>query len=284
MIVYKTLNLCTRKNITGYSDFTKALTGEKRLLNYTINNIINIFLFISFLVMVAGFGTFFRQEFQIPNIVGGLVIIILCIIVFMKGIEGIEKINFILIPFIIIAICILKNKAGDMEFESLIIEKNSLWLIRSVLYSSYNSIILVPILINLSKKIKTKKSILKICVGTFLITLALSFSIFSIIQNNYNKALLAPMPLLSISADYGNRYIYRIVILTAIFTTAIASGYSLLKNLAKNKKQYIYLICGISIIALLLSPIGFGKLLDLLYPILGYLGLIQILLILINFS
>ena len=233
--------------------------------------------------MVAGFGTFFKQEFEIPNIIGALIIIALAITVFRKGIDGVEKINFILIPFIIIAICFLKHKTGAIELKDLIPSEKTSWLIKSILYASYNSIILIPILINLNKKINKKRDAIKISMGTFAITSVLSISIFSIIQKNYVEIINAPMPLITIAGSYGKiyKYIYSFVILTAIFTTAISSGYSLLKNLAKNKKQYIILTYIISVIAIILSPIGFGKLLDLLYPILGYLGLMQIFILMI---
>lgn len=228
--------------------------------------------------MVAGFGTFFKQEFGISNILGALIIITFSIIVFKKGIEGIEKINFILIPFIIFTILFLKYKTSSINFYYLEHTKNFSWLIKSILYASYNSIILIPILINLKNKINTKKEIFKICIGTFLITLLLSVSIFLLIQKNYYDLIYTQMPLITVAGRFGTKYklVYSIVILTAIFTTAISSGYIFLKNVSKDKKQYKHFIYIISIIALILSPIGFGTLLDLLYPILGYLGLIQI--------
>lgn len=78
--------------------------------------------------------------------------------------------------------------------------------------------------------------------------------------------------------NFGNffRYIYGFAILSAILTTAISAGYSLLKNISKTKKQYVVFSIFICIISLFFSTLGFSNLLNILYPILGYLGLFQI--------
>ena len=70
-----------------------------------------------------------------------------------------------------------------------------------------------------------------------------------------------------------NEYMDSIIII-AIFTSAIASGYGFLKNVTQEKyKKTMFLICFSSI---LIAPLGFSKLVNLLYPIFGILGLVQI--------
>lgn len=84
------------------------------------------------------------------------------------------------------------------------------------------------------------------------------------------------LPIIEITKQFGNIYsvIYGIIILIAIFTTAISSGYGFLKNLPKEKYNIATLfICASSI---LIVPIGFSKLVGLLYPIFGVLGIMQI--------
>lgn len=70
--------------------------------------------------------------------------------------------------------------------------------------------------------------------------------------------------------------IYGIIILISIFTTAMSLGMSFLKNVTKKQKSYnliAILICASSII---FSKIGFSNLVNLFYPVLGLLGLLQI--------
>lgn len=78
----------------------------------------------------------------------------------------------------------------------------------------------------------------------------------------------------------GYKYFYGLIILGAIITTEISSGYGFLNNISKSKNKYkLYnkIICAFSIP---ISLIGFSNLVNNLYPIFGILGLVQIFLIL----
>ena len=68
-IIYKALNIILKNNINNYKDFFKVIckkNSKKRYLNsyFIINFIINVFLFFSFSIMVAGFGAFLTQKFR----------------------------------------------------------------------------------------------------------------------------------------------------------------------------------------------------------------------------
>ena len=68
-------------------------------------------------------------------------------------------------------------------------------------------------------------------------------------------------------------------ILGSIFTTAVSLGTSFLQNTAKNKRSYPQIALIMCITSVLVSQIGFSNLIENLYPIFGYLGLIQIFMI-----
>ena len=65
--------------------------------------------------------------------------------------------------------------------------------------------------------------------------------------------------------------------MSSIFTTSISLGISFLQNVSKNKKSYTQIAVIMCIIAVFISQLGFANLVNLLYPIFGYLGIIQIL-------
>ena len=160
IIIYKTFKINIEKDINTYNQFIERIIPNKlkqnKILLFTINNIINIFLLISFNVMVAGFSTFFMQEFSVSKIIGSIIIAIISYIVFIKNIDGIIKINTYLIPTILILILYLGikkiNTLGIMQTET-----NMYWFVSSILYASYNSICLIPILVSLKEFVKTKK-------------------------------------------------------------------------------------------------------------------------------
>ena len=73
--------------------------------------------------------------------------------------------------------------------------------------------------------------------------------------------------------------VYGMIILISIFTTAISLGMSFLKNVSINKKSYNVLAVLICASAVIFSNIGFSNLVNMMYPILGCLGLLQLILI-----
>lgn len=161
IIIYKTFKISLNKKQNTYQEFLIDMMPQKlknnKILIYTISNIINLFLLISFNIMVAGFATYFFQELSFPKIIGGVVISIVSFITFYKGINGVIKINTYLIPSLIVLIIFLGvKKITTIE----IIETNTgslYWIISGILYASYNSITLIPILISLKNEINNKK-------------------------------------------------------------------------------------------------------------------------------
>lgn len=280
LIIYKTFAIVIKNNCATYKEFIKIVAGPNKKLNDIVNNIMNIFLLISFCVMVAGFGAYFLQELNLPSIYGAIIIAILSYITFFYNTNGIVKINEILIPLLILFIAYLgmKNFNNIINIENISYQHNFNFIVKSILYSSYNSIMLVPIIITLKNFITTKKDAIKISVIVTFVMLIMSLIIFLNIQINFEQVKSIEIPIIYIAKNMGSglKYIYGVVILIAILTSAISAGYSFLNNVAKKRKQYIVIATVICIVSVLISNFGFSNLLNYLYPILGYLGIVQI--------
>lgn len=287
-VIYKTLKISMELKSKEYEDFVKLIIPQKwqsnRILIFTINNIINIFLLISFFIMISGFASYFFQEFNAPKIYGGIIIAIISLITFFKDINGIVKINTYLIPILILLVILLGAKqinCGRLDFYN--IQANNIkWILSSVLYASYNSIILIPILINMKSMVKSKKQVQQISIIVTTVMIILSTIIYLLIQTFIKEVSGIEIPIVYIAGLLGNiyKYLYGFVILVAIFTSAISAGYSFLVNCSKSKKGYTYLAIIICIASVLVSKLSFSGLINLLYPIFGYLGIIQIIFIL----
>lgn len=76
--------------------------------------------------------------------------------------------------------------------------------------------------------------------------------------------------------------IYGLIILISIFTTSISLGMSFINNISKNKNNSNKIAIVICATGIAFSKIGFSNLVNMLYPILGVMGLIQIMQILIK--
>lgn len=288
IVIYKTLKISMRLKQEEYEDFLNSIIPEKlrdnKILIFTINNIINIFLLISFFIMVSGFASYFFQEFQASKIYGGIIIAVLSLIAFFKDINGIVKINTYLIPILILLVILLGAKQinyGKLCFNNFQ-ESNVRWILSSILYASYNSITLIPMLVSMKKMIKSKKQINQIVTIVTIVMTVLSVIIYFLIQVFIKDLEGIEIPIVYIAGLLGNiyKYLYGFVILVAIFTTAISAGYSFLVNCTKSKKQYTYWAIIMCITSILVSKLSFSGLINLLYPIFGYLGIIQIIFIL----
>ena len=292
-IIYKVLNISKRNNICNYNEFLNYLIKNK-LIKIILINIIDVFLIISFCIMVSGFSAFIYQEFNINIIIGFIFMLICSYCAFKRKATGIIKINNILIPiiiFIIFFIVIKKVNLYELNFidglngEVFNINnfinnckiENFKFLIFSILYANYNLLTILPIVVTMSNVTKNKKEIKYISIICSIIIFILSMSIFAILsQSNFNVGNLE-MPVVFIVGRYGifYKYIYCLVVGIAIFTTAISVGYGYLQNYENNKEKYNKKIILLILCSIIAIPIGFSKLIELLYPIFGGIGLVQ---------
>ena len=165
---------------------------------------------------------------------------------------------------------ILNIKGLDLKnINDYIIEsKQENWLISSVIYGSYNCILLIPILISMKDYIRDKKDITIISTIIFIILLIIVYMFLINIDVDI-KQLEMPVIYVIQKISPKIKIIYGIIILISILTTAISLGMSFLKNTSKSKSQFNKINIIICISAILFSKIGFSKLVTLLYPILG---------------
>ena len=287
IIIYKTFKILKRHKISSYEEFLSVINHRKNV-NKIMNIIIQMFLFISFYIMVAGFSAYFYQEFQIPILISSIIMATLCYFTFQKDIRGVVSINTILIPTLIAFIDYLGIKNLGFTYQNLIVQKNievlnspsifHNWFISSMLYASYNSIILIPILIELSQYMDTNKKIKVTSIACTSILSILGICLFCLLLRGGNYISELELPIIQIVKEFGKAYqwIYGIVIIAAIFTSAVSVGYGFLKNCTKTKKGYCYLNLFLCFSSILIANVGFSKLVSLLYPIFGFLGLIQI--------
>ena len=283
LVIYKVFAIMLKNNIKTYMEFLeKTFNKKNKLLIHIIDNIINIFLLISFLVMMAGILTFFKQELKIDNILFSIFIVLICYFILIKDLDGVIKINTLLIPILIFFILLIGIKYNNQINTNVELNLNNNitnnWILSSLIYTSYNCIVLIPILISLKKEIKNKFQIKIISILSGIIIGVLAVIIYKLLFIIGTQIKQIEMPLVFIAGKLGKvyKYIYGIVILSAIFTSAISSGYAFLENTTKTKKQYKILCFAICISSIFVSKIGFSSLVNTLYPIFGYLGLVQI--------
>lgn len=281
IFIYKSLKIIYQKQVYNYNDFLNLFIKNTKIRN-VILWIVNVLLLVSFYIMVAGFGAYFEQEIGINRIIGSIVLNLLCVIVFFSNIKGVLKASNLIVPFLIFFIFFIgiKNivQIRTIDFYQM---KNN-WILSMLIYNSYNFILLMPVLISLKKQITKEKNIKKVSILVTIIILILSINIFVLLLNaNIKEIENQEMPIVYIISNYFNKYkkIYAFIVLASIFTTAISVGIGFLQNISKNSNSYPQFVLFMCITSLLMSNIGFSKLLNFIYPVFGYIGILQIVII-----
>lgn len=288
VLIYKTLGIINKYNINSYKDLLDILIKNKKENKYfnfknIINLIINIFILVTFFIMIAGFGAYFEQQFGINSLVGSSILAILNFVIFLTNVKGVIKANELLVPMLIVFLVIIGFiniidinivKLGNYTIRT----NQSNYILSAIIYASYNSILLIPVLITLKKYINTKKQILFISLISTIIVILLATIIFLILIRVDVDITKLEMPAVYVVSNIFKflEIIYGFIILGSIFTTSISLGTSFLQNVSKNKRSYTQIAAIMCITSVLTSQIGFSNLINLLYPIFGYLGLIQI--------
>ncbi len=280
MLIYKTLKIVYKNKINNYNEFLEQFI-KKEKIRKIINLGLNSLLLITFFIMVAGFGAYFEQEIGLSKISGSLIIVILCSITFFTNIKGVLKVSKYIVPILIIFIITI----GTINISTINIKKLEImqvkehWILSAIIYCSYNLILLIPVLISLNKQIKEEKNIKKIAISSGIIMALISMIIFMLLTKEKANISNLEMPIVFIIRTYFAKFrkIYTFIILASIFTTALSVGIGFLQNISQNKKSYPQIVVLMCITSLGISNFGFSTLVNLAYPIFGYIGIIQIL-------
>ena len=282
VVIYKVLKIIKDEKIRNYKELLEVIISKKsKRKNFNLksitNNIINMFVLITFFIMIAGFGAYFEEQLKINHIIGSSILATICFFVFTKNVQGVVKVNEIIIPFLIGSILLI----GGITFKETLInikqieaEKNG-WVISSFLYAGYNTILLIPVLITLRNYLKDKKQIKKIAIITCLIIIVLGTVILLTLTNVGKEIKQIEMPIAYVVSKMSKiiQIVYGAIIVLSIFTTSVSLGNSFLSNFSKNRTIIAIIIC---IAGVLSSNLGFSNLINSAYPIFGILGTIQI--------
>lgn len=276
-IGYAILEIAYQKKITSSAQFIKLLFGN---ISYIAEFINQIFLFILYFTMLSATGATLNQEFNLPYIFGIVLMAILCLIFCLAGTNFIAKINFLISPILFIGsifiglYIIIKHESMPVFFA-----QNKNWLKSAILYPSYNIItgicVLVPIINTLSDKKNGKYG--AILGGIFMSILGFITSLAIFL--NYNLACKTQIPMLAIANKYSTviKYIYLVVFILAVFSTAIGNFFGLCEILQQKKFPMPKIF--VTVISIIFANIQFNHLVSKIYPVFGYIGLFEIILI-----
>lgn len=224
-----------------------------------------IFLVVLYSAMLSAGGELLRNLFKIPFIAGVLIMSVISQMAISGGNNRIANLSFVLCPFILIisvitSIYILNTNPCIIHYT----EFNENFIFSAVIYSAYNIITAITVLVRENEK-PFRVSLLS---GIIIFALAVCLSMP--LYFNYGAVINETLPLFALLHKNNIVYIlYIFMLLSAIFTTAVSNGYSA-------SVQYNIASPVITLTALLISFVGFDIIVEKIYYLFGLLGLILI--------
>ena len=239
---------------------------------HVLNVFVTFFLFGCFSIMIGGAGASLNQYFGVPNVIGRILMAVLCLGTVMLGLNKLVDIIGLIGPVIIVFSiliglgAILLNTDGLMQVNEVLqgIEVSascSNWAFSGALYTGYMAILVIPFLLQLSQSAKTAKTaVLGGVFGGFFLVLAIQEIPTLILAEQIHPVLAG---------------IFAIIVLMGIFSTAVPMLWMVCRKAGEEKTKKYNLTCVVTVIAaLILSMLPFTTLVGTIYPYTGYIGVI----------
>lgn len=254
-----------------------------RLLDW----VITFFLFGGAAVMMAGSGAVFAESFGLSRFLGTLVMAALAGVTVLLGLRGVVTSISIVAPVLIALVLVVSIGSlfttgispADLRWYRPAEAASRWWLVSLFLYVSYNLLLSVAVLGPLGKEAPDAATGyrggfiggLVLGLGALLINLALLGGLPA------SAAYEVPMVHLARQFPPWISGLYTLILWAEVYTTAVGSLYGLAVRLTHPQSaRYPLIVLGATIGALVLSQFGFSQMVGLLFPAVGWAGLLLV--------
>ncbi len=243
------------------------------------------------IAMTAAGGSLLNQQFGISKVIGGSVIAVLCIVTVLGDFERISGIFRLMVPVLFVTgiLTIFLTIRADFGQSGAVSgyrpgRMSPNWIISAIVFMAYNSLGMVTMAGNSAINSKSRRDAYLGAVGGTLCLGILTILLLRALLTDMAFSASLDLPMLGFSGRLSPvlNIIYAVVLYGAIYSTGASTYYGFSTKLkAGNYKKYI--ITGGAVLGFLLGLTGFTKLVEFLYPVQGYIGILFIALIIINF-
>ncbi len=274
------LDLQNYWKVSSYPDFFRHLLGKR--WGKWADALVSILLFIGMLAMLSGSGAIFTEYFGMSRWLGiSLTALVIALALWYRG-EGVLWINSVLIPlkfliclgigFLAIFLATSGDGEGIMILPHPIIKH---WAISAVLYVSFNLTLAMVVFASLGQKVQRPGAKLGAVLG------GVALGVFAIVIGagllRFPEVLGLEIPMVAVAGKLGDwsAFLYVVVLWLAMVTAAIGNGFSLVSRVVvTNKISYTLATILLLTTVFPLAGVRFSQIVQLVYPIFGYIGLI----------
>lgn len=256
-VTFLFLHMSKTANASGITQINKAVFGK---FSFVFNAIFVLNYFLAASAMIAGCQTLFQKAFGV-NFPFGLIVAILCAVAVYFGIDGIKKINAVLVPIIIlclIAVCLFDGGGGEwMEFDAS-------YVLQAVKYVAYNAMLMCGLVTVCGKDLNKKQSVAVSVISASVLALLIFFMLSCFSGQNFAGV---EMPMLFLAKRGSLFYVFCIVVACGIITSLLAAAFPLAEWAESKVGDRQVSVVGLFICAYIVSLFGFADILDFTLPI-----------------
>ncbi|MBB2508601.1 hypothetical protein G5S33_02031 [Staphylococcus cohnii subsp. cohnii] len=258
-----------------------------------VDYLLIFFLFGISVTMIAGAGSTFQESFGVPTWLGALIMVIAIYITLLMDFNKIVRALGIVTPLLIILVVIIAAYYlfnGSISFGKVneTVPHDSLWLgiLKGINYGGLAFAVGFSTIVAIGGDASRRRvSGAGALFGGIIYTILLALINFAL-QSEFPKIKDADIPMLTL-ANAINPWIalvLSVIMLAVMYNTILGLMYSFAARFTEpySKKYHIFIIVMV-IVAYGLSFVGFAGLINYLYPIMGYVGLIVVIGVLIKY-
>lgn len=264
-------------NSKNIKDFNKILFKKTfKFFDYFI--LIGLFIFIT--AMVAGLNSIGELIFKNINFpILTIISIFFSFFIVNIGYDAIKKVNYVLMPIVLIFLIILSISSIFLNNVETVISINKIDIIKylflGIFYISYNIVFSSSLIFENSKKFTKKHIKINSIVLTTILGVLIVLINFALLKLNVFD-FSSDLPMLKIAFNLNNvvGYLFGFVLWFSVLTSLISSLYMLINAFKLNK---FLSSCIFLTLAFIISFFGFNYIVNLFYPLQGLIGVIYIL-------
>ena len=274
------------------SDLGKLISPfDNKYIDEVIGWILAAIYYSMIIAMTAAGGSLLNQQFGISKIAGGIVIAILCIITVLGDFNRVSGVFRLIVPvlFIIGVFTIILTIRADFGqsgpadgYQPGRMSPN--WPVSALVFMAYNTIGMITMSGNSAVNAKDSRNAYTGAIAGTLCLGGLTILLLRALLTDMAFSSSLDLPMLGFSARINPvlNIIYAVVLYGAVYATGASTYYGFSTKLKESKAKKYIIIFG-ALIGFGLGLTGFKRLVEFLYPAQGYIGILFIILIIINF-
>ena len=264
---------------------------DNKYIDGIIGWILAVIYYSMIIAMTAAGGSLLNQQFGISKVTGGIIIAVLCIVTVLGDFERVSKIFRLIVPvlFVVGIVTILLTIHADFGQSGPVDgykpgRMSPNWLVSALVFMAYNTLGMITMAGSCAVNARDKKNAYTGAVCGTLCLGGLTILLLRALLTDMAFSSALDLPMLGFSARLSPvlNVLYAVILYGAVYSTGASTYYGFSTKLPSgNIKKFI--IVGGAAAGFLLGLTGFKRLVEFLYPAQGYIGIVFIVPIIINF-